>query len=305
MNDLREDKIVKKLGVNLIIFLFAFAAGYILVPKFVMISEKSRSPIAPVVDMPQLNVGAVKELETIDTNELWKRTEESSRKMKMLETGEGFQPDEIAAQNGESFLGLFEENGDYILRSTKVHVKTVKIDMKYEYDGGTGIRNNVSVNGKNEPLFLLKNASKIRAGKVTCLFRGLSFKDALIVAYPDKSQADVMTNFGKGFLQEYEFGGKSYALKVIEARDEQDNPITALFLEGDGKRQLLYAALEANVNLGNLYWVGDLDRDGKLDFYMSLGVNSAGYDSYLLLSSEAGNDTLVKVATGFHLGPGC
>ena len=102
MNDLREDKIVKKLGVNLIIFLFAFAAGYILVPKFVMISKKSRSPIAPVVDMPQLNVGAVKELETIDTNELWKRTEESSPKMKMLETGEGFQPDEIAAQNGES-----------------------------------------------------------------------------------------------------------------------------------------------------------------------------------------------------------
>jgi hypothetical protein len=43
--------------------------------------------------------------------------------MKLLETA-NFMGDEVPPENGERWLGLFVENGNYFLRSTTVSIST-------------------------------------------------------------------------------------------------------------------------------------------------------------------------------------
>ncbi len=52
-------------------------------------------------------------------------------------------------------------------------------------------------------------------------------------------------------------------------------------------------------DLGNLYWVGDLDRDGKPDFFTNLYLNENGDYLNLYLSSRAKKGKLVKKVAVF------
>jgi hypothetical protein len=158
----------------------------------------------------------------------------------------------------------------------------------------------VSVTGGADPLFLLKNASNLRAGNVPTLFRGMTWKDAHENEESELTPAEMVTAMYENFVQRYEFGGKKYELKVIGAMNEKDEQISALVLESEGKRQILHTSTEGGEDgLGLLFWVGDVDRDDKPDFYMSLSVHYNVGNHNLFLSSQAGKNELVKKVAVF------
>jgi hypothetical protein len=69
-----------------------------------------------------------------------------------------------------------------------------------------------------------------------------------------------------------------------------------LILEADETKQILNVSNEDD--LGSLYWVGDLDQDNKLDFFITPYMKENISESSLFLSSEAEENNLVeKIAT--------
>jgi hypothetical protein len=71
-------------------------------------------------------------------------------------------------------------------------------------------------------------------------------------------------------------------------------------LEGEGKRQIIHTVkTKENSDVGYLYWVGDLDSDGKTDFYLSLYENDNISELILFLSSKAKNGKLIQAVAAF------
>lgn len=207
---------------------------------------------------------------------------------KMLETGE-FHGDEVNAKSGETWLGFFAENGNLFLRKTKIGVRRVH-DAIVDDDNPkrkTGIK--VSVKSKTAPMFLLKNADFLKEGGVKTLFKGVTSHEAgeasEIKRYP--------TDIRKGFVQNYQIGGKSYTLRVVKVFSKQANINFALILEKEKTKQILHVSREDDY-LGTIYWVGDIDRDNKPDFFLSPWIQENVSESSLFLSSKADKKNLVK-----------
>lgn len=130
-----------------------------------------------------------------------------------------------------------------------------------------------------------------------------------------KNESAKPTYLDKNFRQSYELAGKVYELKVIKAKNKRGEHILALQLESDGVKQLLhtfwtrregeYGEKNWLGSVGTLYWVGDLDRDGKPDFYLSLFAHEIIYEAFVLLSSEAEKGKFVKKAALFSTSGCC
>lgn len=231
------------------------------------------------------------EPEILEENFGWKN--ERGFNVGLLETGEGFHGDEIAAKSGETWIGLFKEKDSYRLRSTKI--KVARVEDVIVDDPGEKTGKSVAVKG-GKALFLLKNAKMLRDGIVAELYDGTYYEDEeMDEHYEEKS------TLRDGFAREFRMNGKIYTLKVKSGFNKKREPITALILESEGKSQTLHSFpffKEGNY-LGELYWVGDLDRDEKPDFYFNLYVNdNMGYKN-LFLSSQAKKGKLVKKIATF------
>jgi hypothetical protein len=68
--------------------------------------------------------------------------------------------------------------------------------------------------------------------------------------------------------------------------------VFALVLESEQTKQILHVSGEDY--LGILFWVGDLDRDNKPDFFLGAWIKENITESSLFLSSEAEKNNLVK-----------
>lgn len=245
------------------------------------------------------------EFQVIDADQFLKADEQFSSKIKLLQTGSYLQPDDIKAKNGETWLGLFQENGGFDLRKTKLNVKTVRIDMRNEYEGGSGLRKNVSVGGENDPVFLIKGGS-FNSGIINGVLRGPMWPEALKEEKAGKGDAAMlMLAFNNGFSKKFEMNGLQYELKVINAKAASGGDILALVFGSSEKAQVLHVTGYDNGSLGNLYWVGDLDSDNNPDLFLSLWENDVLHNAVLLLSSQADGDKLVKQAANFLTGSGC
>lgn len=293
---------IKKLfiGVFLSTFLFGVIA-YFLVPKREnKIIRKITSETIPKKTVQTTPAIIKEELETLEEVGGWVDEEKYPFKIKLLTTGEGFHGDEVEAKTGETWLGLFQENDKYFLRSTKLNIKRVYDDIiDYKKNQTTG--KTVSVKGKNQPLFLLKN-SRLSNGAVQSLFRGTTWRE-VIENYKESELSfdEIMTTMKKDFVHNFEIKNKKFALKVIEAKNKNDEKILALITESEGTRQVLHTMRESDefLSIGDLIWAGDLDRDGKPDFYMTLFEHYNVGNSVLFLSSEAENGKLVKKVAYF------
>lgn len=235
-------------------------------------------------------------------------------------SGRKYQVDDIDAKNGETWLGLFEENDKYILRDTRLKIRTVRIDMKDEYDGGTGLRRNVGVAGNRTPVFLIEKSSRIREGSVQTIFKGTDYLEAMTDS-PD-NYAEKITWLSDGFVRDFNLGKNRYSLKVEKALDTNGNKTLVLSVYNGKIRQILHTTRTEGIgedgtwlgSTGRLYWAGDIDRDGKLDLYLSLFTKDIMYDAFLFISSKAkggfisgkakGGEIVGKAAS-FHLTAGC
>ncbi len=279
------------------IFLLTFLIGYLLVPPPQKVSVSMETATAILANLPSPPIEPKVEPEILEESNNWKDEVEQKFKIKLLETGEGFHGDQIEAKSGETWFGLFKENDKYFLRSTRIKVRRVK-DVVVDDDGErTG--KNVSVKGKNQPIFLLKNAEMLSEGKISTLF--------WINSADETNNEDAEpTSLTQGFVKQYKFGERKYVLRVKTGINKKREKIMTLVLEGDGKSQVLHSIIndEEGDYLGSVDWVGDLDRDGKPDFYFDLYINDNVEYKNLFLSSQAKNEKLIKKAAYF-LTTGC
>jgi hypothetical protein len=289
---------IKKIFLS--VFLLTFIIGYISVLPTEKCCVPIRIPNTIPTEILESQFEAKPDLETIEEVNSWAEKENYPFKIKLLENGDGYHGAEIDAKNGETWLGLFEEKGEFFLRSTKLKIKRV-------YDPIMGAEDykktgkSVEVTGKKTPLFLVKNAAFLAEGKISTVFKGVTWDE-----YYDNPETkdlpleEVLTFIRKDFSQVYEIAGKQIELKVIEAKNKDGDKILALTLKSDGKRQILHTIYaDGYPELGTLYWIGDLDRDGRPDFYLELFEHENVNNKVLFLSSPADKDKLVKKVAYF------
>lgn len=286
-------------GVFLLTFFIGIISFYLLILKTEKNVEQVEITQTVPPDFSAPKIETKTEPEILEENNDWDIEEDSKFKIKLLETGE-FHGDDVKAKSGEIWLGLFKEQKGYSLRPTKIKIRRVHDEIVDE-DETKKTGKSVGVGGKLKPIFLLKNANKLREANITTLFQGLTID---VISKAEESELvsnETLTTLDKDFVQKYKIGGKEYELKVIQAKNKDNEKILELVLEGDKKKQVLHTIknFEESDYLGSLSWVGDLDRDGQPDFYFSLYIHDNVEYRNLFLSSEAEADKLVKKVAVF------
>lgn len=270
------------------VFLLAFLIGFFTTPteiKEKTVSFQTATQIIKKMPTPQIEVkqkGKIVE-EPVD----WREDDAKKFTIKLLETGDGFHEDQIDAKTGEIWLGLFRENGKYFLRPDKLQIRRVHDEIVDESeDIKTG--KSVSTPDKAPSVFLLKNAKMLREGEVKTVFFADDYNE--------------MTELKNNSQKNYEFNGEKYNL-IVENKTNSDEYLgkgSKLILSRGGTEQILsYLKDGCNECTWNVFWVGDLDRDGKLDFYFDLTSHYNVMDKKLFLSSQAEKGKLVKYVANF------
>lgn len=282
----------------IVIFLLAFLLGCLAVWLTNNTSAPAKSEKPQTNEVKEDNIflefAELKvETEILEENE--DREDEERFKIKLLETGEGFHGDEIEAKSGEIWLGLFQENDSYFLRKTKI--KVTRVEDVIVDDPGEKTGKSVSTDIKNTPLFLLKNAEMLRDGKVDQLYDGDWYYDE-----ETGERSKIGESLRADFAREFKIRGKTFTLRVKKGQNKDRKPIAALVLESEGVRQTLHSTEIPegdDAYLGEIYWVGDLDNDGKLDLYIHLFIHENATYRNLFLSSPAKKGKLVKKVAVF------
>ena len=194
--------------------------------------------------------------------------------------------------SGEIWLGLFSESGKFSLRSTKITVRRVFDDVMDKEKSRKWTGKSVSAE-EAEPVFLLKGAKQLSEGPITTLFR--------LPPHEERQPEDeVPASMRPGFSKDFTIGQTTYTLAVRSGKTPSGKATLALLLESGGISQVIHTVPDFEGNyLGSIEWAGDLDRDGKPDFYFSLYVHdNVGYRN-LFLSSPAKKGKLVEKAASF------
>lgn len=204
-----------------------------------------------------------------------------------IEPGEVSNGEDFKIKSGEKWIGLFGNNKKFNVRQREVQRR------KVVYERGE-IWTDISVKEKEKPLFLVKNLKNFKAGKVTTLFSNPLLNNA------DENHKS--TSIEKGFYEEFKLSERKYTLRVEEGVDEENKPILALQLESGNESQTIHYSYDEKF-VGTLFWVGDLDSDGKLDIFMDFwGYEKGYYSSGLFLSSKAEKGQIVKRFEYYALG---
>src|SRR5258705_2676957 len=200
----------------------------------------------------------------------------NARGIELLETGE-FHGDEVTARTGEKWLGLHITVHHSTLLSYRLIVKAVHDDIGDEEEQESGKQ--VSVDLPLQPVFLVKGATGLSGGPVTTVFT---------------EEPNFEKTLEKRSPVELKLAASSYVLKVVGSEDgakcsEHAYPRDAkLVLMSGDVTQVLYSLEECgNEPYWYLLWAGDLDRDGKLDLYLSVSQHYNVSERRLFLSSQA------------------
>ena len=305
---------MRKLFLGLPIFLIAFGLGYVTAHFFIpqlselmpTVAAETSVPIAEPpapapVDTPTATASPSTSdyLETIDEVNGMDFDVAPTFPIKLLETGEGYPDEDASLKNGQKWLGLFASNGEYSLRWTKVKVVHPPIrESSVGEEDDSWVR--IKTPGETEPVFLTKNAPMLKEGKITTAFRGLDDVWANKLQENGINVGNSYTTFDAGFYQNFWIGNNSCILSVHEAKNKNGEKIRALFLRSGSIRQVLFTVDAEYGQIGELYWVGDLDNDGNADIYCDLNGRRA-----LFLSSQADEGKLVKRVAQFYWVDGC
>lgn len=197
---------------------------------------------------------------------------------------------EVVAKDGERWMALVEDQGGFDLREVVIAVEFVEDAVLDTPPGKTGRR--VSVASGVEPLALLRSLPRLEPGPV---------KTAVV---DDR-------NFNAGTPTGLYFEGIVFELelKCDEADYGKELADCPILLSGDGRQQELrsYPVFRpgmvdqsiASEALPQVFWAGDLDRDGRLDLILDLTDHYNVSAPTLLLSSPAKEGELVAPVAVF------
>jgi len=212
-----------------------------------------------------------------------------------LEYENEYRDGEITAKSGEIWLGLFVGKGKFELRNEKVEV--ILHHKSIDPENGDWLR--FKFKRQKNPIFLVRNTNLLNPGPVNSLYHRPSQGEITRRNLPIKSM-------DRGYKESYWLRDEEYTLRVTSGITRDNSEVNVLVLEtGDSSQVVTYNSYfkDTNTNynsIGDLLWVGDLDGDGKLDFYISeFGYEKGGFGSSLFLSSAAGKGQLVKLIASF------
>lgn len=203
-------------------------------------------------------------------------------RLSLIETG-AFHGDEITANSGERWLGLFPTaKGFSLLRATLtvLAVHDPVVDANPSVKTGKEVR----VRRAGKSVFLLKGAGGPRLGLVKTAFAGEK-------------------NLGNAEAVKLRLGKRNYLLKVVS---DDPNPSellmqnSRLILVSGRKSQVLFSAREHDDAGWALLWAGDLDGDGQLDLYVDLSAHYNVSERRLFLSTKASRRRLVREVAEFR-----
>jgi hypothetical protein len=195
----------------------------------------------------------------------------------------------VGDQWGEHWLGILITDVDHsFLISYRLTVNAVNDPLVDDNEQSSGKK--VSVDLPLEPLFLIRGVKNVSAGPVTTVFN-------------EGGSASILAESSAITLK---LGEASNVLKVAGSEDtakcpDQPFPRNArLVLVSGESGQVLYSLQDCgNDPSWRLLWAGDLDRDGKLDLYVSVTQHYNVSERKLFLSSQAGEGQLVKEVADF------
>lgn len=204
------------------------------------------------------------------------------QKIEVLETGQ-FHGEEIMAETGEMWLGLYRKGDSFSLLPSVLTIQTVHdaiIDAEGEMSG-----KDIKVAGQGEPEFLVK---------------GGNFIQGMIV----KTVTAENKQISKDYDETFDFNDQKYRLKVeTSTESKDDNQLignnSKLVLSVGKIKQVLYSVEECSSCFWQINWIGDLDNDGKLDFYLYLTDHYNVANQKLFLSTRAESGKLVKEVAEF------
>jgi hypothetical protein len=208
----------------------------------------------------------------------------SARRFALMETGDffGFLSDdgaEIAPPlSGELWLGLFPTGQGFELRPARLMVSVSHEDLGVGSDRTRLTTTHIAVRGRQSPIFLLKTGGQLAPGPVPAAFAGE------LPLHPGK--------FVRLLL-----GGREYLLELQTAASttSEQGIRGSLILDS---QSFFEGWVPRDHATWSLLWAGDLDRDGKLDFYLELGGGIGG-ERRLFLSSAAKKGEPVGLAAYF------
>lgn len=209
---------------------------------------------------------------------------------RLLEVGE-FHAEEVDAETGEQWLGLHISENRSMLLNYELTVERVHDVVIDEVDQKTGKK--VSVDLPLHPTFLVNSDWILNAGPVETVF------------------ADNPEGLERIAPVTLNLAGNAYQLKIAGPEDGEKCwpdglPKNAkLVLTNGSSTQVLYTLEECGSDPAwSLVWAGDLDRDGKLDLYVSVTQHYNSAQKKLFLSSQADEGQLVQEVAEFAIS-GC
>ena len=201
----------------------------------------------------------------------------------------GVDDDEDPARDGEQWLGLYVNGSLSQLISSTLSVEMVEDAINDTGIPGQKTGKSVAVDRQEEPVFLLRNARLLKPGTVATIFH-------------DRSESPEQLREHQPLL--LRLGNTEYELMVKNtdhqmAFDQLSEP-PCLILRQGAIEQVVFKLARGYEYLGwHLIWAGDLDGDGKLDFYADLYPQENVSNHVLFLSSLAKPHQLVKAVAEF------
>ena len=208
--------------------------------------------------------------------------------------GDGiFRRSENPARNGQSWLALTaRRNGTYELAKLTASVKLLN-SVSWPGDEKDS---RLSFNTQRRIVFAVRKIKGLKPGPVLALF------DKPMGSLNEEGYSDD-EELSTGYRREFHIGAKSFFLRGSHGVTRYGTKLAVLVIESEGKSQVVkstsHVPSEDRDILGSLYWAGDLDGDGKLDFYID-EFNEKGYtNNMLFLSTHDKDGQLVGLAGAF------
>lgn len=286
-------KFTKTFGIFFLTFIIGCGLAFSTQMKSQNLKKNANKTIAPKVvtkEIKPIKIKTVTKPKVLNVDDFHKQGNKDVN-TQFIEIGEVTNFEEFKVKSGESWFGFFKENGNEVIRKTKIKLKK-KSELDLDWT-------DINITDTKRPAFLVESIRGVKKGKVETVFRGNN--------WIENTENNEGTEIKYGFFKKLQINDAEYIFKTEKRVSEDGDDLFVLLLEKGGQSQVItfvYTGGE-DTPLGTLYWAGDIDNDGKLDFYMDFwGYEKGGYSSSLFVSSEAEKRKLVKEFGNFMLG-GC